>query len=178
MFFQFKLLFIFCFIICINGCSVKSSIPDGYTGELSYINDSLNDNSSSNSTDFFVLSKINGRSVSESISHTSGMNYNQSFFARNYLIGRPVPSKMSVFTILAKRYSASGITQMINKKYRISGEVKFNPDADAIYIVKGILNEHYLAVWLENLRTGQIIGNKIEKQGNFNIIEENDDAQF
>ena len=43
----------------------------------------------------------------------------------------------------------------------IEGDVKFAPQGDGQYAVKGELREDYSAVWVEDLSTGKQHGNKL-----------------
>lgn len=81
------------------------------------------------------------------------------------VIGRSVAAEASTFTIVGRTHYAAPILELLNKTYEISGETKFAPEPNGYYMVKGVLGDNYSAVWIEEISTGAVVGQKIEVKG-------------
>jgi len=142
----------------------SNPVPDGYTGSIVRITDSVTPRSST-SADFFYLSKVNGRRIEDSLSITKQVNSGQGFAMIPRVIGRVVPAEPSTFTIVGRTHYAAPILDLMNTVYEVSGETKFTPIPHQSYVVKGVLGENYSAVWIEDSQTGEVVGQKIEIKG-------------
>jgi hypothetical protein len=58
------------------------------------------------------------------------------------------------------------IQALTGTAYEVKGDVKFSPEPDMTYTVKGVLGEKYSAVWIESKETGELVETKIELNGN------------
>ena len=81
--------------VLLCGCTVNP-VPEGYTGPVAKITDSYNYRSDS-ALDFFVVTKVNGKPIDESLSATAGGNYGRGFAMRAFVIGRKVPAQEATF---------------------------------------------------------------------------------
>lgn len=142
----------------------SNPVPDDYHGPVARITDSVMSHGPT-SGDFFYLSKIDGRSIDESLSATGRANYGRGLLMNPVVIGRPVPAQASTFTIVGRTHYGAPILEMTNTVYQVSGETEFTPAPNRAYVVKGILAEKYSAVWIEDSETGETVGRKVEVQG-------------
>lgn len=149
--------------LLVGGCTTNP-IPEGYTGPLAYIQDTTVTRRATN-TDIFFASKVNGKPISESRSATGQANYGRGFVMSPVTIGRQIPAQPVTLTIVGRRHYAAPILTLVNKVYEVSGEIQFTPEENQTYVVKGELGENYSAVWLEDARNAQVIGEKIEIKG-------------
>jgi hypothetical protein len=150
-------------LIGLAACATNP-IPEGYTGPRATISDTATSLGSS-SADLFVLSKVDGKMIHESITGTRQANYGRGFYMAPVAVNREVPAQPAKYTIVGRRVYAAPILELVNKIYEITGELEFTPEADGSYVVKGKLGDDYSAVWLENARTGDLVGRKFETNG-------------
>jgi hypothetical protein len=146
------------------GSCTTNPVPDDYHGPVARVTDSVTPLSGS-SADFFYLSKIDGRTIDESLSATGRANYGRGMLMDPVVIARPVPARASSFTIVGRRRYAAPILELVNPIYRVTGDVDFIPMPDRTYVIKGILGEKYSGVWIEDSATGETVGRKVEVDG-------------
>jgi len=149
-------------VALLSGC-VSNPVPKDYTGPLAYISDSTAP-SETPGVDFFVLDAVNGQAIQDSISATMSANYGRGFYMDPKVIGRDVPAREASFEVLGMTHYAAPILAMTNTVYKLNGTVTFTPAPNGRYVIKGKLGAGYSAVWIEEVDTGKIVGQKIEKQ--------------
>jgi hypothetical protein len=142
----------------------SNPIPDGYTGPVANIQDSFASHGDT-SADFFFVAKVDGRTVDNALSSTIQSNAGMGALMRPQGFDRNVPAQPSTVTITARTHYGAPILELANKVYQVSGDVRFAPLPDHHYIVKGQLGDNYSAVWIEDLATNGIVGNKVEIKG-------------
>lgn len=139
-------------------------IPEGYKGPLANVADSATVKSGS-SADIFYLSKVQGKSIPDSVIATRQANHGRGMSMTPAVIKRDVPATAATFTLVGRSNYAAPIQELINPIYQVTGDIEFTPAQNGRYVVKGVLGESYSAVWLEDLQTGAVIGRKIEAKG-------------
>lgn len=148
----------------LSGCATFKPVPEGYSGPVSHIKDSVTTLGSSGA-DFFYVSKFNGKGIDNSMSRSRAASYGQGFRMTAVAIGRDVPTSPTTITIMGRRDFAAPIQALFSKIYEVSGDIAFLPAPDKTYVVKGELGESHSSVWLEEETTGVLIGQKIEVKG-------------
>lgn len=152
-----------------TGCvSINPSIPEGYVGPTANVKDSKKVYSTTK-VDFFYLDKIDGKGIENSRYRTGVENYGNGLLMSPIVLDREVPARSALFTIEGRTEYAAPILAFSNPVYEIAGTVKFTPEEGKTYIVKGELTEEYSAVWIEELESGKLIGEKVEIQGSAKI---------
>jgi hypothetical protein len=146
----------------LSACT-SSPIPEGYKGPLARIEDSFKRRGWT-SADFFYVSKVDGRRINDSLAATTQANYGQGFQLTPEAIGRAVAAQESTFTIIGRTHYAAPILEIAGTVYQVSGEVKFTPQPDQTYYVRGELGEKYSGVWIEDA-AGVPVTPKIEVNG-------------
>jgi hypothetical protein len=146
------------------GSCTSNPVPDDYHGPVARVTDSVMPRNRA-SADFFYLSKIDGRTIDESLSATGRANYGRGLQMDPVVIARPVPARASSFTIVGRRHYAAPILELAKTIYQVTGDVDFVPIPDRAYVIKGILGEKYSAVWIEDSETGETVGRKVEVDG-------------
>jgi hypothetical protein len=81
------------------------------------------------------------------------------------VIERNVPAVAGTFTIVGRTHYAAPVLELAEKVYRVSGDVRFTPQPDHRYILRGSLDESHSEVWIEDMGTGEIMDRKIEVDG-------------
>lgn len=152
-------------LVLLNGCATFApSVPEGYSGPVSIIKDSVKPMSQSKA-DFFYISEINGKRIEDSRARTLRTNQGRGFSMTPAVVERNVPAQMSTFTLVGRTEYAAPILALTNTVYQITGKLTFSPEMYRSYVVRGELSESYSAVWLEDEATGKTIGEKIEVKG-------------
>jgi hypothetical protein len=151
-------------IALLVGACVVSPVPEGYTGPVAHITDTMTPRNAM-STDFFTLTKINGFNIVDSISATDGSNRTPGALKTPVIIARDVPTNEGSFTIVGHTHYVAPVLALTNTVYDVGGEIKFAPLANHSYVVKGVLGDNYSAVWIEDAKTGEVAGHKIEIKG-------------
>jgi hypothetical protein len=150
--------------IVLSGCAMGKPVPDGYAGPTARINDTSHPRSST-SVDFFYVSEVNGREIPNSVTETRSANYGRGFNMTPQVTSRLVPAEPSTFKIYGRTEHAAPILALVNKVYEVSGTSTFTPLPDHLYRVVGELQPDHSAVWIEDVDTQQMVGQKIEISG-------------
>jgi hypothetical protein len=143
-------------------------VPEGYKGPLAHIADS-EVACGKTGADFFFLSEVNGKRIDDSLAATSMANSGRGFAMTPVTLGREVPAQPSTFTIIGRTHYAAPIIALFRRVYEVSGETRFTPLPDHSYVVKGVLGENYSAVWIEDRKTGELVGQKVEVKGSSSL---------
>jgi hypothetical protein len=138
-------------------------IPDGYSGPLARVFDSLNQRGET-TTDIFYVAEVNGRAIPNSLTETRA-NHGLGVTMSPVLVNRQVPAQPSTFKIVGRTEYAGPVLSLVGKVYAVSGETTFTPLPDHVYQVKGVLTEQGSSVWIMDTSTYQVMGQKIEVQG-------------
>jgi len=147
------------------GCATFTSpIPENYKGPLATIKDSVK-SYSARKADFFYLSHVDEKRIEDSRSKTLQVNHGRGMNMSPVVLERKVPSQPSTFKVVGRTEYAAPILALTNTVYEVSGDVKFSPEKDRTYMVKGELGENYSAVWIEDVETNSVVGEKIEIKG-------------
>ena len=149
-------------VLIVSGCaSIHDPYPEDYDGPSAIIGSSENRIDQS-TVELFYLEKINHKLILNTMGASRGLTQGQGFNFSTQLIETAVPTLSQVFTIVGTRAHAAPIETLFSDNFFVRGNITFTPDAHTEYVVEGILGENYSAVWIKNIETGQIIGEKIE----------------
>jgi hypothetical protein len=148
--------------LLLGGC-VVNPVPDGYSGSLAHISDSITPRSDI-STDFFYVAKINGFAIPDSLWTTEG-DRTPAAAKKPTVIARDVPAEAATFTLIAHTHYVATAYAFANPVYDVTGDVSFAPAAGHDYVVKGVLGPDYSAIWIEDKQTGQVASQKLEVKG-------------
>ncbi len=152
-------------LMSLGGCaSFAPSVPEGYTGPVAILKDSVKPQSSSKA-DFFYASAINGQRIEDSRLKTQRMNQGRGFSMSPAVIERNIPAQAATFTLVGRTEYAAPILALTSTVYQVTGQVTFTPETYRNYVVRGELGETYSAVWIEDEASGKVIGEKIEVKG-------------
>lgn len=149
----------------LSGCATFApSIPEGYSGPVSIVKDSVKPLSESKA-DFFYVSEINDQRIEDSRVRTLQQNRGRGFSMSPSVIERNVPARRATFTLVGRTEYAAPILALTNTVYQVTGKITFAPETYRSYVVRGELGENYSAVWLEDEANGKVVGEKIEIKG-------------
>jgi hypothetical protein len=152
-------------VLFISGCTgYKPSVPKNYNGPIANIKDSAIIHSSSK-VDFFYLEKINQNEILNSRIHTLNVNHGRGLSFKPVVLDHNIPAKESTITLVGRTEYAAPIQALTNTVYEIKGDITFIPNKNKKYIIKGKLDKQYSSVWIEELESSIIVGNKIELNG-------------
>ena len=159
-------------LLFVVGCAtLYPTIPDGYNGPIASIKDSEK-RIDSGKSDIFYLSHIDknkiydSRTASRKASHGGGNKLNSALLENN------VPVGVHLFTIVGRTEYAMPARALAGTVYEVKGDVEFSPDADGKYIIKGLLSEERSSVWIENVSTGEVVGEvKVEGPSKLGFFE-------
>jgi hypothetical protein len=147
------------------GCAaIDTAVPQGYSGPVSIVKDSIRTRGSSQA-EFFYLAEVDGRRIEDSLRRTMVRNQGLGFHMTPALVERNVPAKASTYRITGRTGYAAPILALTNPVYEVTGTVSFTPEPYKTYVVRGELGASYAAVWMEEEGTQKIVGEKIEVRG-------------
>jgi hypothetical protein len=144
--------------------SLSKPFPPDHDFSSALIKESVQTYSTSKA-DFFVVTKIQQTSANNSLQKTLQVNAGRGLVMTPVLVDQEIAIQKVSMQLMGRTHYAAPILTLTNKVYEIKGEVEFTPEANKVYLVKGVLSEDYSAVWLEEEGSGKIMGNKIEKHG-------------
>ncbi|MBC8036837.1 MAG: hypothetical protein H7X89_06440 [Rhizobiales bacterium] len=113
--------------------------------------------------DFFILSRADGKQTGNALSATSMLNEGRGFSLKVQEFERRVPIKPMQAELLALTYHAAPISSLFNDTHEVKGTVRFEPQADQVYVVTGELRKGYSAVWIQTA-DGRVVTEKVEKR--------------
>lgn len=149
----------------LTGCvSYSPSIPEGYTGPTARIKDTAEVHSSSK-VDYFVVTKIDGKTIANSRIESISANQGRGFYMEPVVLARDVPARPLTLELQARTEYAAPILALTSTVYQVMGEITFTPVEGRTYQVKGVLSEQVAFVWLEDAETGEVIEKKIAPNG-------------
>lgn len=119
--------FVLIAILLLSGCvTYTNPVPPGYTGSISDIYDSVNYISDTESQ-FFIVSKVNGKNVENSLQQTAMASYGQGFSITHMEMGRGVPVMPLTIEIQGATYHAAPILALRGRNYNVKGTINFTP---------------------------------------------------
>ena len=116
---------------------------------------------------FYYLSAVNGKTVNESLSETRQANHGRGFQMTLNIVEREVPADRELqLTLDAKVAYAAPILELINSgsMYHATQVIRFQPEPNGVYIVKGELGADKSSVWLEDAKTKERVGTPVPKK--------------
>jgi len=152
------------FVLFLSGCvSFQPSIPIDYVGEKATLSDSYSNHEGS-TAHFYVLTKIDGRSMENSGYRTRVNNQGRGFNMTPYMVSRETTIDEHVFTVAGFVQFATDAQGMFGDSMLVVKNVTFKPEANETYTVKGELNKNDSNVWIEDKNGTKIQG--VEESGN------------
>jgi hypothetical protein len=152
--------------LLISACATFEPVPKGYSGATAKLTDSAaSDADSERCASFFFLGAYDGHDVENSFAATEQRNRGRGMSMTIEGYSRLVPAQEATFHLKARTHCAAPILEVTHKIYIIEGDVKFAPQADGQYTIKGELGEDHSAIWVEDLATGKQRGNKLLVKG-------------
>jgi hypothetical protein len=148
----------------IDGCATYEPVQKGNAEATAKLADSeVGDGDRCAS--FFFLDAYDGHDVQNALTVTERRNNGRGTAMTIEDYSRPVPAREATFHIKGRTHCAAPIIEIGNTVYMIEGDVKFAPQADGRYVIKGELREDYSAVWVEDASSGKQRGNKLLVKG-------------
>jgi hypothetical protein len=151
--------------VALAGCaSYGPSVPPDYTGPTATVKDSATIYSSSKA-DLFYVSHVDGKEIENSRVKTARGNRGRILAMTPVVVQNPIPARATAVRIVGRTEYSAPFMALARTVYEIKGDVKFVPEADKSYVVRGELGENYSAVWIEEESSYAVVGKKIEVRG-------------
>jgi hypothetical protein len=150
--------------VLITACATYEPVQKSYVGATAKLADSVTSDGGRCAA-FFFLSTYDGHDVQNSLVATQGRNHGRGLAMTIQEYSRPIPAQEAALHLVGRTHCAAPIIKLVHTIYLIEGDVKFAPQADGRYVVKGDLRDDYSAVWIEDLSTGKQFGNKLFVKG-------------
>jgi hypothetical protein len=148
----------------ISGCATYEPAQKGYAGATAKLADSVTSDGG-RCASFFFLDSYDGHDVQNALIATQRRNSGRGLAMTIEGYSRQVPALEATFHITGRTHCAAPIIEVGNTVSSIEGDVKFTPQGDGQYVIKGELLEDHSAVWVEELSTGKQCGNKLRVAG-------------
>lgn len=162
---MFRRLAIVASALFLVGCAYSPSVPENYSGPRASLDDSFKVHNRSKA-DFFVAETIDGNQIDNSLLATVRANKGRGMIMTPMSIARPLVAENPVKVgVRGRTHHAAPILGLTQTVYQVQGVIEFTPQANVKYVVRGELGPSYSAVWIEELETKQVIGNKVEITG-------------
>ena len=150
--------------LLISGCATYEPAQKDYAGATAKLADSVTSDGG-RCASFFFLDSYDGHDVQNALIATQRRNSGRGLAMTIEGYSRQVPALEATFHITGRTHCAAPIIEVGNTVYSIEGDVKFTPQGDGQYVIKGELLEDHSAVWVEELSTGKQCGNKLRVAG-------------
>ncbi|TAK95626.1 MAG: hypothetical protein EPO09_07695 [Aquabacterium sp.] len=152
---------------CLSGCATKpfSPFPENYAGTSATLSDSFNIRGISE-VEFFYAEQYEGNSWENARFKSLAVNHGRGIYMSPVTVSRGIPaSKPTKLLIVARTQYAAPILDLTNAVYQVKGTIEFTPETGKQYVVTGQLGGPRAAVWVEEKDTHQVVGQKIEVDG-------------
>ena len=150
--------------VFVNGCATYEPTQKSYAGATAKLNDSVVGDGE-RCASFFFLEAYDGHDVQNALIVTERRNQGRGLAMTTEGYTRPVPAQEATFHLKGRTHCAAPIIEVASTIYMIEGDVKFAPQGDGQYVIKGELREDHSAIWVEDLSTGKQRGNKLLVKG-------------
>ena len=146
----------------LSGCAhFEQPVPANYSGPTVTIQDSVRVHST-RKADIFYVEGVNGKRILDSRTETLSVNRGRGMYMTPVTLSRKLPAQPTTLTITGKSTFAAPILEITNPVYEVSGKVDFAPESGKSYVVRGELGKDYSAVWIEDVDSHAMVGQKIE----------------
>ena len=150
--------------VVVSACA-SDPVPEGYTGPLAAIRDSVV-TEGKNKAEFFFASEIDGKLIHDSLSATESRSYGKGFHMEIEIVERDIPVRPMRVKLEGRVAYSAPILKLahLGSLYSACSIVEFEPVEGHTYIVKGKLTASASKVWLEDMLDGQKVGRRIQTQ--------------
>lgn len=151
----------------LSGCATKpfSPFPENYAGTSATLTDSFNIRGLSE-VEFFYAEQYEGNSWENARFKSLAVNRGRGIYMSPVTVSRGIPAnKPTKLLIVARTQYAAPILDLTNAVYQVKGTIEFTPETGKQYVVTGQLGGPHSAVWVEEKDTHQVVGQKIEVDG-------------
>lgn len=151
----------------LSGCATKpfSPFPENYAGTSATLTDTFNVRSFSNA-DFFYAEQYEGNTWENARFKSLAASRGRGLALTTVPVSRAIPAnKPTKLVVVARTEYAAPILAMTNTVYQVKGTIEFTPETGKQYVVTGQLGGPRSAVWVEEKDTHQVVGQKIEVEG-------------
>lgn len=148
----------------IGGCATYEPVKKGYAGTTAKLADSVVSDGE-RCASFFFLDAYDGHDVQNALTVTERRSYGRGMAMSIEDYSRQVPAQEASFHLKGRTHCAAPIVEVGNTVYMIEGDVKFAPQGDAQYTIRGELREDHSSIWVEDRSTGKQLGNKLLVKG-------------
>lgn len=151
-----------------SGCATKppfSPFPENYAGSSATLTDTFVTHGVS-CADFFYAEQYEGHNWDNARFKSLSASYGRGMYLTTVPVSRAIPAnKPTQILIVARTQYAAPILAMANTVYQVKGTIEFTPETGKQYLVTGQLGGPRAAVWVEDKDTHQLVGQKIEVDG-------------
>jgi hypothetical protein len=143
---------VFCLVL--SGC-VTAPIPPDYSGPIARIQDTAIAEST-NRAQFYYVRQVDGQKVDNVLFETRKLNRGRGFSQPVASFERNIPARSSTLQLAARIGYGAPIQEITNAStvYTAEKTIKFSPESNRTYVVKGNLTATQQEVWLEDASTG------------------------
>jgi hypothetical protein len=144
------------------GCALsRNPLPADYSGPKARLRDSVT-NYNGTKADYFFLYQYNGSSIRQTYNVSVDNSWGTGFMLLPpEIIERDVPAMEGRYYLIGRTHYAAPIQELTHGIYSVKGEIKFTPEPDATYVIRGALGALLAEIWIENAATGEIVSNKL-----------------
>jgi hypothetical protein len=150
-------------LLCVAGCASYTPVPADYTGPTATISDSgLVEGATK--AQLFVIAEIDGQRINNSFNASAQASYGQGLALRTRYVERKIPARPMKLKLLGSHVTGAPIHALISQAagtfFSVEGVIDFSPKPNGQYVVKGELKKEGSSVWIEDMATGEQVGEK------------------
>ncbi|MEN3068571.1 hypothetical protein [Uliginosibacterium sediminicola] len=159
-----KKLFMLMVFLLAAGCASYTPVPADYTGPIASISDSGRVEGASKAQ-LFVIAEIDGQRIDNSFKASAQASYGQGLALRTRYVERKIPARPMKVKLEGSHITGAPIHALISQAagtfFSVEGVIDFSPKPNGQYVVKGELKKEGSSVWIEDMETGERVGDKI-----------------
>jgi hypothetical protein len=147
------------------GCAAYQPVPEGYTGPTAKVADTGDYVDAYTKGQIFALMAVDGQRIKDSFWASNMASQGQGFTLSMDVQERKVPVRPMQVTLRGSHLTGAPIHAIMAKAagtyFSVEGTVPFTPQADTLYVVKGVLGNGASSVWIEELISGKVVTDKV-----------------
>ena len=152
-------------IASLAGCAtVSSPVPADYKGSVATVADTGTQEDGTKGQ-FFVMTEIDGRSITNAIRESRAASYNKGFSLTSRYTIRSVPATQMKVKLVGTHQTAAPIQEIVGRAagtfFSVEGVVNFTPSEGKKYFVTGQLTKERSCVWIQEEGSSQAATEKI-----------------
>ncbi|MBA3592643.1 MAG: hypothetical protein H0W47_02440 [Polaromonas sp.] len=150
--------------LVLQGCAMYQPVPEGYTGAVAEVADSVRPGDGMKS-EIFAITELDGREIHSSFRASGPERSGWRTSLTTRAVSRLVLAAPQKVKLVGSHIHIDNMRAIVGDirgtSFSVSGVVDFKPEPGGKYLVKGVLQKGVSSIWIEDRATGLPVTQKI-----------------